>query len=85
MPRCVVPSAATCEELLDSCAGSLCSNMPQKVQFEGKINAHDSTSSEASLVSFEKVKDDYVDATIVVPMPSRKTMNEGIYSYVAPQ
>ena len=62
MPRCVVPSAATCEELLDSCAGSLCSNMPQEVQFEGKNNTHDSTSSEASLVSFEKVKDDYVDA-----------------------
>ena len=57
-----MPSAATCDELLDSCAGSLCSNIPQEVQFKGKINAHDSTSSEASLVSFEKVKDDYVDA-----------------------
>ena len=78
VPRCVEPSAVTCDELLDSCARSLCSNMPQKVQFEGKNNAHDSTSSEASLVSFEKVKDDYIDATIVVPMPLRKTMNEGI-------
>ena len=85
VPRCVVPSAATCNELLDSCAGSLFSNMPQKVQFEGKNNAHDSTSSEASLVSFEQVKDDYINATIAVPMPLRKTMNEGIYSYVAPQ
>lgn len=85
MPRCVVASAATCDELLDNCAVSLCSNMPQKVQFEGKINANDSTSSEASLVPFEKVKDVYVDATIVVRMPLRKTTNEGIYSYVAPQ
>jgi len=85
VPRCVEPSAVTCDELLDSCAGSLCSNMPQEVQFEGKNNTHDSTSSEASLVSFEKVKDDYVDATIAVPMPLRKTTNEGIYSYVAPQ
>ena len=85
VPRCVEPSAVTCDELLDSCAGSLCSNMPQEVQFEGKINAHDSTSSEASLVSFEKVKDDYVHATVAVPMPLRKTMNAAIYSYVAPQ
>jgi len=36
-------------------------------------------------VSFEKVKDDYVHATVAVPMPLRKTMNAAIYSYVAPQ
>jgi len=30
-PRCVVPSALLCEEIMDSAAEILCSNMPLKV------------------------------------------------------
>ena len=36
-------------------------------------------------MSFEEVKDNCLAATIVVPMPLKKIMNDGTYSYVAPQ
>jgi len=52
MPRCVVPSAAICDELLDSDAEIMCSNMSLNVQIEGKISAHDSTSIDASSAFF---------------------------------
>ena len=73
------------DKLLDSGAEIMCSNMPPNVQIEGKINAHDSTPTNASSMSFEEVKDDCLAATIVVPMPLKKIMNDGTYSYVAPE
>jgi hypothetical protein len=45
MSRCVVPSVSLYEEILDSGAEILCSNMPLNVQIEG-------TSTNASLASF---------------------------------
>ena len=48
MQRCVVPSAAICDELLDSGAKTLCSNMPLKTQIEGKIDKDESTSTNAN-------------------------------------
>jgi hypothetical protein len=85
MPRCVVPSAAICDELLDSGAEIMCSNISLNVEIEGKINAHDSTSTDASLASFEEVKDDYSATSNAIPMPLQKTINDDTYSYVAPQ
>jgi hypothetical protein len=78
MSRCVVPSISLYEEKLDSGAEILSSNMPLNVQIEG-------TSTDASSASFEEDKDDYLAASIIVPMPLLKTMNDGTYSYVTPQ
>ena len=85
MPRCVVPSAAICDELLDNGAEIMCSNMSLNVQIEGKISAHDSTSIDASSAFFEEVKDDFSATPIAVPIPLQKTMNDDTYSYDAPQ
>jgi hypothetical protein len=52
--------------------------MPLNVQIEG-------TSTNAISASFEEDKDNYLAAYIVVPMPLQKTINDGTYSYVAPQ
>jgi hypothetical protein len=84
MPRCVVPSATICDELLDNGAEIMCSNMSLNIQIEGKISAHDSTSIDASSLFFE-VKDDYSATSIAVPIPLQKTMNDDTYSYDAPQ
>jgi len=83
MQICVISPIVEHDKLLDSGAEIMCSNMPPNVQIEGKINAHDSTPTNASSMSFEEVKDDCLAATIVVPMPLKKIMNDGTYSYVA--
>lgn len=83
MPQHVVPSAAICDELLDSGAESLC--LPQKFPIVGNNSEDDSTSIDASLESFENVKDDYLAASIVVPVRLERIMNDETYSYVAPQ
>ena len=83
MQICVISLIVEHDKLLDSGAEIMCSNMPPNVQIEGKINAHDSTPTNASSMSFEEVKDDCLAATIVVPMPLKKIMNDGTYSYVA--
>jgi len=85
MQRCVVPSAAICDELLDSGAKTLCSNMPLKTQIEGKIDKDESTSTNANSMPFEKSKDGCCALTIGITMPLEETMNDGAYSYGAPQ
>ena len=72
------------DKLLDSCAEIMCSNMPPNVQIEGKINAHESTSTNANSMSFEKSKDGCCALTIAISMPLEETMNDGAYSYGAP-
>jgi hypothetical protein len=62
MSRCVVPSISLYEEILDTGVEILCSNMPLNVHIEG-------TSTDASSTSFEEDKDDYLAASIAVPMP----------------
>ena len=85
MPRRVVPSASLCEEIMDSCAEIMWSNMPDNVQIEGNTSEDDSTSTYASSMSFEKAKDACFATIIAVPMPLEETMNDDTYSYVAPQ
>jgi len=72
------------DKLLDSGAEIMCSNMPPNVQIEGKINAHDSTPTNANSMSFEKSKDGCCALTIAITMPLEETMNDGAYSYGAP-
>ena len=85
MPRRVVPSASLCEEIMDSCAEIMWSNMPDNVQIEGNTSEDDSTLAIERSLSFEKAKDGCCAVTIAVPMPLEETMNDGTYSYVAPQ
>lgn len=85
MPQYVVQLASLREEILDSGAEILCSNMLLKTHIECNTNTDDSTSTNSSFMSFEKTKYGYFVASIAASMTLEKITSDNKYSYDTPQ